>query len=64
MILKAEFIKDDLYYLNNLNIYNKEFYSIEELKLVRNYSNLYEDFIASNLEGIDFLTSLNRELTS
>ncbi|KAH8708424.1 hypothetical protein GQ44DRAFT_816019 [Phaeosphaeriaceae sp. PMI808] len=31
---------------------------IKELKDIRNYSNLYEDFIASNLEGLEFLDSI------
>ena len=48
-----------MYYLNSLNIYNRVYYSNTELERVKSYSNLYKDFIASNLEAIEFLDSLS-----
>jgi hypothetical protein len=56
--LEEEFIKNDLYFLNNLNIYNKRLYSDYELREVRSLENLYSLFLASSLDSITFLENL------
>jgi hypothetical protein len=39
--LKEEFIKNNLYFLNNLNIYNKRLYSNYKLREIKSLDNLY-----------------------
>jgi hypothetical protein len=56
--LEEEFIKNNLYFLNNLNIYNKKLYSNYKLREVRSLDNLYSLFIASSSDSITFLEDL------
>ncbi len=63
--IKESLIEYDFYYLNSLNIFNKEFYSIEEINLIKDIKDkrdLYREFNNSKLTSLEFLSSLfNKE---
>jgi len=63
--IKESLIGYDFYYLNSLNIFNKEFYSIEEINLIKDIKDkrdLYRKFNNSKFTSLEFLNSLfNKE---
>jgi len=63
--IKEFLIEYDLYYLNSLNFFNKEFYSSEEFNLIKDIKDkrdLYKEFEDSKLTSLEFLSSLfNKE---
>jgi len=63
--IKESLIEYNFYYLNSLNIFNKEFYSIEEINLIKDIKDkrdLYRKFNNSKFTSLEFLNSLfNKE---
>lgn len=61
---KGEFITYDLYYLGALNIFNKDFYSLEEIESLRvpkeDKRDLNRELADSGLSSTQFLESFTR----